>query len=67
VLGAFRDHPQVTIALDQKRIGQVPRLFEHGNGLSSRAHIIELDRRNDAFSDSVIKIFKRRRVFFPAI
>src|SRR5665213_1861970 len=44
--------------LQQKRIGQMPRLFEHGYYGPDRTGLTELDRGNSAFADAVIEIFK---------
>src|ERR1700733_12194094 len=44
--------------LQQKRIRQMPRLFEHGYHGSDWARPTELDRGNNAFADAVVEIFK---------
>src|SRR5450759_2105735 len=44
--------------VDQERIRQMPRLFEHGHHMSFRSRIIEFDRGNNALSDTMIEFFK---------
>src|SRR3954469_21636552 len=59
MLGAFRDHPQVAAVLEQKRIGQVPRLLQDRRHPADRAGAIEFDGRNNASADPMVEILEK--------
>jgi hypothetical protein len=58
VLRTLRYHPQFTVRFDEKRIGQMPRLFQDRGDRPARPAAVERDRRDDAFADAMIEILE---------
>ncbi|MGX1073930.1 hypothetical protein AB7M45_004540 [Bradyrhizobium elkanii] len=56
--GAFRNHPQFAVVLDQERVGQVPGFLEHRQHGADRSVAVEFDRGDDALAGAVVEVLE---------